>query len=83
MALPERPDPEADKRRARQYAGRKAKAYRKAQQELADALRFARDAGWSLRDLEAETGIPFRTIERWSRPPAEDGEDEGDSTSEG
>lgn len=65
MAMPTRtPDPAGDKRRTIKLAEHAAKRANEAQSALSAALRFAHDHGASLRELEAATGIPFRTVGR-------------------
>lgn len=61
----ERPhNPEKDKRTALRLAGRATERRTKAQREEIAAMRFAVDAGASLRELEAATGVPYVTVSR-------------------
>lgn len=64
MRTPERTDPEGDKDAARRFAGRQVQKANEAKEAADAALAFAYEAGNSLRELEAETGISYRTISR-------------------
>lgn len=61
---PARPDPEQDRARALRYAARQVKRWRKAEQEAANAIWHASRQGASLREIEAETGVNYRTVAR-------------------
>lgn len=77
--MPERgADPEDDKRRAVKLAGQKVRRWRKAEAEAAQALWFAHyKTGATLRELEGETGIPFKTVDRIiKRRPGDETEDD-------
>jgi hypothetical protein len=57
-------DRAADKKRALRMAARAAGKFDQAEADRASAFRFARMSGASLRELEAVTGVPFRTVDR-------------------
>lgn len=67
-------DPEKDKRTALRLAGRATTRREKAQREEVAAMRFAVDAGASLREVAAATGVPHVTVKRMlERSTADEG----------
>ena len=82
-ATPERPEPAEDQRRALKYVERQTLRWRKAEREMVAAMRFANEkAGATLRQLEAASGIPFKTVDRMlerARSSEDDGGDAGDA----
>jgi hypothetical protein len=59
-----RPDPEADKRRALRLASSAARRADAAAQTRTNAIRFAADAGASLREIADATGLSAMTVKR-------------------
>ena len=58
------PDRDADKRRALKLAARAVEKATDAERQKRAALRFALESGASLREVEAATGVPFKTVQR-------------------
>lgn len=56
--------PDADKARALRLASTAAKKAAKATSEQVSAMRFALEAGASLREISAATNIPHVTVKR-------------------
>jgi hypothetical protein len=64
MSLPKRRDPDGDKRRALRFAARETERAETTERERNAMIKFAHEAGNSLREIEAATGIPFNTVKR-------------------
>ena len=67
---PARPaDTEGDKRRVLKLAASAARRADVAQSSRNNAIRFAADAGASLREIAAATGVPHMTVKRIIEKP--------------